>query len=415
MLSPASFPAPGKPPMPGHVVRQTWRYDPTIDAPARYKRACHYDAFVPDEMSSLDVHLDAQLVGMVSEAEHEIRQLNHEGGTAPAPLGRLLLRTESIASSKIEGMQLGVRELARAEARAESGITPGSTATEVLANIDAMVLAIDHAVEARPFAKSDILAIHRRLLGTAQNTGIAGRVRTQQNWIGGNDYNPCGADFVPPPPGEVARLLADLCRALNDDTVSPLVQAALAHAQFETIHPFDDGNGRTGRALVHVVLKRRGTAPQFLPPISVIFAGAKDRYIAGLTAFRADGVAEWLEYFAGATVRAARLARAYVEAVRRLQERWREQLRGSKRVPRANAAAWAVIDLLPAHPMISAPVIAAVTQRAKSRVYEAIEQLVDAGVLTPLSEGRRNRYWEAADLLDLIAQLEGGRLPPRIG
>ena len=401
--------------MPGHVVRQTWRYDPTIDAPARYKRACHYDAFVPDEMSSLDVHLDAQLVGMVSEAEHEIRQLNHEGGTALAPLGRLLLRTESIASSKIEGMQLGVRELARAEARAESGITPGSTATEVLANIDAMVLAIDHAVEAQPFAESAILAIHRRLLGTAQNTGIAGRVRTQQNWIGGNDYNPCGADFVPPPPGEVARLLADLCRALNDDTVSPLVQAALAHAQFETIHPFDDGNGRTGRALVHVVLKRRGTAPQFLPPISVIFAGAKDRYIAGLTAFRADGVAMWLEYFAGATVRAARLARAYVDAVRRLQERWREQLRDSKRVPRANAAAWAVIDLLPAHPMISAPVIAAVTQRAKSRVYEAIEQLLDAGVLIPLSDGRRNRYWEAADLLDLIAQLEGGRLPPRIG
>ena len=401
--------------MPGHVVRQTWRYDPTIDAPARYKRACHYDAFVPDEMSSLDVHLDAQLVGMVSEAEHEIRQLNHEGGTALAPLGRLLLRTESIASSKIEGMQLGVRELARAEARAESGITPGSTATEVLANIDAMVLAIDHAVEAQPFAKSDILAIHRRLLGTAQNTGIAGRVRTQQNWIGGNDYNPCGADFVPPPPGEVARLLADLCRALNDDTVSPLVQAALAHAQFETIHPFDDGNGRTGRALVHVVLKRRGTAPQFLPPISVIFAGAKDRYIAGLTAFRADGVAMWLEYFAGATVRAARLARAYVDAVRRLQERWREQLRDRERVPRANAAAWAVIDLLPAHPMISAPVIAAVTQRAKSRVYEAIEQLLDAGVLIPLSDGRRNRYWEAADLLDLIAQLEGGRLPPRIG
>ena len=401
--------------MPGHVVRQTWRYAPTIDAPARYKRACHYDAFVPDEMSSLDVHLDAQLVGMVSEAEHEIRQLNHEGGTALAPLGRLLLRTESIASSKIEGMQLGVRELARAEARAESGITPGSTATEVLANIDAMVLAIDHAVEAQPFAKSDILAIHRRLLGTAQNPRIAGRVRTQQNWIGGNDYNPCGADFVPPPPGEVARLLADLCRALNDDTVSPLVQAALAHAQFETIHPFDDGNGRTGRALVHVVLKRRGTAPQFLPPISVIFAGAKDRYIAGLTAFRADGVAVWLEYFAGATVRAARLARAYVDAVRRLQERWREQLRDRERVPRANAAAWAVIDLLPAHPMISAPVIAAVTQRAKSRVYEAIEQLLDAGVLIPLSDGRRNRYWEAADLLDLIAQLEGGRLPPRIG
>jgi hypothetical protein len=91
--------------MPGHVVRQTWRYDPTIDAPVRYKRACHYDAFVPDEMSSLDVQLDAQLVGMVSEAEHEIRQLNHEGGTALAPLGRLLLRTESTARRSLPSTQ----------------------------------------------------------------------------------------------------------------------------------------------------------------------------------------------------------------------------------------------------------------------------------------------------------------------
>jgi Fic family protein len=199
---------------------------------------------------------------------------------------------------------------------------------------------------------------------------------------------------------------------MNDDTLSPLVQAALVHAQFETIHPFDDGNGRTGRALVHVVFRRRGIAPRFLPPISVIFAGAKDRYIAGLTRFRKDGVAEWLEQFAAATIKAARLARAYVEAVRALQERWREQLQGSERAPRADAVAWAIIDLLPAHPMISAPVATAVTERAKSRVYEAIDQLVGAGVLLPLSEGRRNRWWEAAGLLDLIGRLEAGELPP---
>jgi Fic family protein len=239
-------------------------------------------------------------------------------------------------------------------------------------------------------------------------------VRTRQNWIGGNDYNPCGADFGPPPPEEVARLLADLCAAITDDTLSPLVQAALVHAQFETIHPFDDGNGRTGRALVHVVFRRRGIAPRFLPPISVVFASAKDRYIAGLTRFREEGVADWIEHFAAATVTAARLARAYVEAVRALQDRWRDWLRGMGRAPRADAAAWAIIDLLPAHPMISAPVAVAATERGRSRVYEAIEQLVEAGVLLPLSKGRRNRWWEAAGLLDLIAQLEAGELPPRL-
>lgn len=398
--------------MPGHLVPRTWQYDPTVDAPAAYKRACRYEAFVPSELSSLNLRLDAALGGLISEAEHAIRHLNDEGGATLAPLARLLLRTESIASSKVEGMQLGVRELARAEARAESGVAPGSTALDVLANIDAMVLAVDEAAEVERFGEREILAIHRRLLERAPHRHIAGRVRTQQSWIGGNDYNPCGADFVPPPPEDVGRLLADLCQAINDERLPPLVQAALVHAQFETIHPFDDGNGRTGRALVHVVLRRRGIAPRFLPPISVVFAGAKDRYIAGLTRFREDGVAAWVEHFAAATVRAARLARAYVRAVRALQERWREQLRTTERAPRADATAWAIIDLLPAHPMISAPVAAAVTERAKSRVYEAIEQLVRAGVLLPLSEGRRNRWWEAVGLLELIAQLEAGQLPP---
>ncbi len=209
------------------------------------------------------------------------------------------------------------------------------------------------------------------------------------------------------------RLLADLCRAINDDTLPPLVQAAVVHAQFETIHPFDDGNGRTGRALVHVVFRRRGLTPRFLPPISVVFAGARERYLASLSRFRfdEDGVAAWIEHFAAATVRAARLARAYVSAVGDLRERWRERLRATTYAPRADAAAWTIIHLLPAHPMISAPVATAVTGRAKSRVYEAVGQLVDCGVLLPLSEGKRNRWWEAAELLDLIARLEEGQLP----
>jgi Fic family protein len=400
--------------MPGRVVAKTWRHDPTLDAPAAYRRACRYGAFIPDELSSLQLQLNARLAGLVSEAEHAIRQLNDEGAAALGPLARLLLRTESIASSKVEGMQLGVRELARAEARAESGIAPAATAMEVLANIDAMVLAVDEAAETKGFGEREILAIHRRLLERAPHNRTAGRLRSGQNWIGGNDYNPCGADFVPPPPEEVNRLLADLCRAMNDDTFSPLVQAALVHAQFETIHPFDDGNGRTGRALVHVIFRRRELAPRFLPPISVVFAGAREKYIGGLTRFRGDGVIEWIEHFAAATVRAARLARAYVVAVGKRRDRWREQLRGTARAPRSDAAAWAIIDLLPAHPMISAPVAAAVTGRAKSRIYEAIEQLVGADVLLPLSEGKRNRWWEAAGLLDLIGRLEAGELP-RVG
>lgn len=397
--------------MPGRRVSLIWRHDPTIYAPARYRKACRYEAFIPAPLAELRFSLDVETAGVVSEAEAAIRELNAVARPALAPLSRLLLRTESIASSKVEGMQLGGRELARAEARIEAGGRAGPTALEVIANIDAMELAVDAASKVGRFSVDEILAIHRRLMEKAPNREIAGRIRRGQNWIGGNDHNPCGADFVPPPPEHVGPLLADLCEAIDGELLPPLVQAALVHAQFETIHPFDDGNGRTGRALIHVVLRRRGVAPAYVPPISVILAGARERYIDGLTRFREDRIGEWIEQFASAAARSAHLAAAYLQAVRTLGARWREQLASSSS-PRADAAAWAVIDLLPAHPLITAPVAAAATGRSKPPIYQAIRELEAAGVLIPLSRSERNRSWEAAGLLDLLEGFEAGRLLP---
>src|SRR5579872_5332588 len=115
-----------------------WRYDPAIYAPAKYKRACKYEAFIPDRLASLNLSLPAAVAGVASEAEGVIRTLNDGSRPALMPLARLLLRTESIASSKVEGMHLGLRELARAEAKVETGRRAGPTALEILANIDAM-------------------------------------------------------------------------------------------------------------------------------------------------------------------------------------------------------------------------------------------------------------------------------------
>ncbi len=399
--------------MPGRHVARVWTFNPTLDAPAKYRRACGYDAFIPAKLGELPLTLDAHVAGVASEAEAAIRELNTAAHPALAPLARLLLRTESMASSRIEGVATGVRELARAEARVEAGGKVGATTLEVLANLDAMQLAMDQATAVDSFGLSEITAIHRRLMERTINAArIAGRVRTSQNWIGGNDYNPCGANFVPPPPEEVGGLLDDLCTAINDERLPPLVQAALVHAQLETIHPFADGNGRAGRALIHVVLKRRRVAPAYVPPISVVLAGERDRYIDGLTRFRGDAVGVWIEQFAAAALRAARLAAAYLGAVRRLNAEWRAKLRSRPRPPRSDAAAWALMDVLPAYPVITAPVAAAACGRSKPQVYEAIEQLQTAGVLVPLSASRRNRSWEADGLLDLLERLEAGQLPP---
>jgi Fic family protein len=398
--------------MPGRTVHRIWQSNPVLDAPGRYRKACEYDAFIPDPLNRLQFALPLELASLVTEAESGIRTLNTAAEHALRPLARLLLRTESIASSKVEGMQMGVRELARAEARMETGGKGSQTAMDILDNVNAMELAIAETARTDRFAQESILTIHGRLMAHDQRKQIVGRFRTGQNWIGGNDYNPCGADFVPPPPEEIPGLLEDLCVAINGDLLPPIVQAALVHAQFETIHPFDDGNGRTGRALIHVILKRRGVAPAYVPPISVILAAAKDRYIAGLTRFRqsAEGVLVWIEQFASAAARSAALARKYLGEVQALQGSWREQLEAAS-APRADAAAWAVIDVLPAHPILTAPVAAAATGRSRAPVYEAIAQLEAAGVLIPLSQSKRNRSWEAVGLLDLMAGLEAGRMP----
>lgn len=397
--------------MRGHYEERTWQSDPTLYAPSRYRRACKYHVFLPEPLGGFAPTLSSSTMATVSDAERGLARVGAEEGGALAPLARLLLRTESIASSKVEGLQVGVRDLARGEARADTGRRISPTTAEILANIDAMELAIDEAVAAGSFDREHVLAIHRRLMEHAPNRDVGGRVRTEQNWIGGNGYTPCGADFVPPPPGQVDMLLTDACAAIDDDALPPVVQAALVHAQFETIHPFDDGNGRTGRTLIHVVLRRRGLTPSHVPPISVVFARDRKAYIDGLTAYRDGSVDTWIEVFATAARRAADLANAYLGAVSALQQRWRTML-ASGPDPRSDAAAWAVLDTLPAHPVITSAVAGAATGRAKAAVHNALEQLETAGVLLPLTGGRRNRSWEAVGLLDLIADLEAGA-PPR--
>lgn len=165
--------------MPGTWVKQTWQFNPVLDASPKYRRACHYEAFVPETLASLAVTLSAVEAGVVSDAERATRQLNETASPALAPLARLLLRTESIASSKVEGLQLGAREMARAEAQAESGLIRSQTALELIDNINAMELAIGDAAAVQSFGVDEIVAIHARLMQHAPNTRLAGRIRTQ--------------------------------------------------------------------------------------------------------------------------------------------------------------------------------------------------------------------------------------------
>jgi Fic family protein len=225
------------------VLRRRWMSD--LSAPSRHdRRPCEYEAYVPDPLAERTVSLDGDVAADVADAETAITRLNLEATALvdTEALARLLLRAESVASSRIEGLEIGVRRLLRAEAERQLGEGPSDvTALEVLGNIDAMAETVESVEENDLITVDRILEFHRRLLTGTRLAEYAGQIRTKQNWIGGSAWNPCSAAFVPPPHEVVRDLLDDLCKFCNDDSLPAVAQAALAHAQFETIHPFVDG------------------------------------------------------------------------------------------------------------------------------------------------------------------------------
>jgi Fic family protein len=405
----------------GTLIRQRWAS--SFDGMSRRDRqGCEFDAYLPDPLAGWDLALPADLVADLTDAEAAIRQLNTSATSHVSldGLARFLLRAESVASSKIEGLEVGPRRLLDAEAvLAQGGDAADRIAVEVLANVAAMEAAVELGSATDTITLDDLLGIHHTLMERSPTPQIGGVVRTAQNWIGGSSYNPCSAAFVPPPPEFLDALLHDLLAYVNGDDHPALVQAAIAHAQFETIHPFADGNGRTGRALIHVILRRRGLTPRFVPPISLVLATWASDYIAGLTAYRHVGVhdgpersadaAPWLRTFATAAHRSCHDAEEYAKRIEALDTRWRGQL---GRV-RANSAADLLLVVLPGVPVITVETAAQLIGRSEMRTGEAINRLEAVGVLRQRNVGRqRYRVFEAADVVELFTGLERALASP---
>ena len=207
------------------LVRQRWEGDFDRGLARRDRRACDYDAYVPDHLVNRPLKLDGDVAADVADAERAITRLNVDASTLvdTEALARILLRAEAVASSRIEGLEVGSRRLLRAEVARELGDESiDVTAAEVLGNIDAMVWAIESVTLDQEISLSHILEIHRRLLVGTRMDEHAGRIRTEQNWIGGSGYNPCAADFVPPPAKMVKGLLNDLCAFATKTPCPPL-------------------------------------------------------------------------------------------------------------------------------------------------------------------------------------------------
>lgn len=397
------------------VIRRHWVTDQGAGLPRRDRLSCDYDAYLPDPLVNRTVLLEGPVAADVSEAEAELTRFDLAVGALSdsEALARLLLRTESVASSRIEGLEIGARRLLHADAERAIGERPQDvTAEEVLGNIEAMLYAVEAVGPSDAISADLLLEIHRRLLAGTRLENHGGRFRSEQNWIGGSSFNPCSAEYVPPPPEHVEDLVADLCSFSNDDSLPTVVQAALAHAQFETIHPFTDGNGRVGRALVHLVLRRRGLVVRALPPVSLILATWADEYVAGLTATRylgpptsvqaLQGLNRWIGLFAAAAKRAVADADAFEEEMDRLDKAWRQRL---GRV-RANSATDLLLRALPGAPLLTVRSAAALVGRSAQAANEAVARLTEAKVLSQTTLGRRNRAFEAPDVISAFTDLE---------
>jgi len=206
---------------------------------------------------------------------------------------------------------------------------------------------------------------------------------------------------VPPPPESVPEYVDDLLTFCNRDDVPVVAQAALAHAQFESIHPFTDGNGRIGRALINLILRRRGATRHVVIPLASALVAQRETYFGMLDAYREGTIGRLIGLVASGAVAATAGAQDSAARLRAFPSEWRAQLAPS----RSDSAAVRLLSWLASHPIVVVDDLVQHLGVAASRAYVAIEQLENAGILVALTDRKRDRIWGAVDVLDELDDL----------
>lgn len=404
----------------GVFTAATWESDPSL--PGRANRAggtFHY--FTPDRLCTLPLQLDPELSSYLLMVERRVHSLTGADGVAELEdLSRFLLRSEAIASSQIEGIAPAAKQIALAEIGEAETVRGISDAAKLVArNMTVVREASQQLAHAQAISAQDLVDLQSALLGSENP---AAGIRTVQNWIGTSNYHPIGADYVPPAPHLVPELIDDLVSYLNGATHGPLVQAALVHAQFETIHPFTDGNGRVGRALIHTVLTRRGLTPSSVLPVSLVLSTFRDTYVNALNSLRFEGspsepensaaINEWIRHFATAVDQAVTQAEELQDNIRHLRQRWEELMmeyrasRGYTRALRSDSAIARILPRLAGSPVLTIKTASEIHDLSLQKAYDALNQLKEAGIMTTKSIARGTHAYIANDVLDLITFAE---------
>lgn len=363
----------------------------------RAARGPYRATVVPEIADLIGVELPSDVALQADDASTEIARFDQAVGSEIAPFSAILLRSESAASSEIEELTAG----AKAIAMAEIGDRSRANASLIAANTSAMSAAIRLSGN---LDEDAIIEMHAALLG-GSHPEWTGHWRDMQVWVGG--FSPHGAKFVPPSSERVSANMRDLVRFVARNDLQPFVQAAIAHAQFETIHPFPDGNGRVGRALIHALLKNKGLTTMVTVPVSAGLLVDTGRYFEALTKYREGDPAPIVEHMAQASFSAIDNGRRLIDDIRNVQADWHQRIKA-----RSDSGAWRLTELLLRQPAVDSPLVQRTLGVRQPVADRAIGHLVETGILAEVSGGKRNRRWVAEDVtaaLDAFAERAGRR------
>ncbi|MHC6593446.1 Fic family protein [Arthrobacter sp. C152] len=358
-----------------------------------------YKAAVPPRIREITYIPTSAVTAAAEDAALAIRDFDHEFGNDVAPFSAILLRTESVSSSQIENVTANARSIGMAELGDDSK----RNATLVVDNVAAMNAALATADALEP---ASILAMHHTLMLHADPKG-AGRWRSEPVWIGTSSASPVGADFVAPDAKRVPELMDDLMAYARRSDIQILVQAAIAHAQFETVHPFTDGNGRTGRALLHAMLRNKGLTRAVTVPVSAGLLSDVEGYHRALTAYRDGNPDHIILLTAEATFRAIGNGRQLATDITSARNRWKDAIKARK-----DAAAWKIADLLARQPVVNAKLLEDRLGLSGPTIWRQMQVLEEAAVVQGFDKFKRGRHWRSDEILaalDAFAARSGRR------
>lgn len=363
-----------------------WWSPPPGGLTRRGRTAGRYRSAVVPTIADAALTLPDWLAADLDDATQQIVHFDGASSHQAGVLTSILIRSESASSSQIEQITASARAVAEAEV---TGLGSRNAAV-IAANVRTMNTMI---TDERPLDVARIESIQAGILEHHSPTLVGWR--SDAVWIGGPGSTPVDADYVGPSHERIPGALADLVRFVDRDDLPVLAQAAIAHAQFETIHPFADGNGRTGRALVHLVLRGKGLTRSVTIPISAGLLADKDGYFQALGAYRSGDAAPILSAFCSASIRAVEHGQSFADRVEDVLGKWRRHI-----TARSDSAVWKILDVLPAHPVADAEMLAHATGGDARNIHRSLRRLTSAGVLVESRHHKSRRMlFRAPDIL----------------